>query len=48
MNGLFAEHAIVASAKLWRGADRKFVMGLARRAANDPVPVIGDEVDLNL
>ena len=32
MNGLFAEHAIVASAKLWRGADRKWVVGLARRA----------------
>ena len=32
MNGLFAEHAIVASTKLWRGADRKWVVGLARRA----------------
>lgn len=33
MNGLFADHAILANAQLWRGADRKWVVGLARRAA---------------
>jgi RecA-family ATPase len=32
MNALFAECAIVANAELWRGGDRKWVMGLARRA----------------
>jgi RecA-family ATPase len=32
MNALFADQAIVANAQLWRGADRKWVMGLARRA----------------
>ena len=35
MNVLFAEHAIVANAQLWRGADRKWVLGLARRAPGE-------------
>jgi hypothetical protein len=46
MEGLFAEHAIVANAKLWRGADRKWVVGLARRAPEDAPPA-SEEVDLN-
>lgn len=37
MNELFAEKAIVASAELWRGADRKPVLGIARRSADRPV-----------
>ena len=43
MNALFADQAIVASAELWRGADRKFVLGIARRTPSEPA---GD-VDLN-
>jgi RecA-family ATPase len=33
MNDLFAESAIIAGAELWRGADRKQVLGIARRGA---------------
>jgi hypothetical protein len=33
MNELFAEDEIVASVELWRGADRKRVVGIARLAA---------------
>jgi hypothetical protein len=32
MEALFAEGTLVANAELWRGADRKPVLGLARRA----------------
>ena len=40
MNELFAEDEIVASVELWRGADRKRVVGIARLAASEPgVPV---------
>jgi RecA-family ATPase len=33
MNNLFADGVIVANAKLWTGADRKPVLGIARRGA---------------
>ena len=46
MEGLFADQSIVANAQLWRGADRKWVVGLARRNPADPPPV-EDGVDLN-
>jgi hypothetical protein len=35
MNALFADRAITANAELWRGADRKFVLGIARLAPGD-------------
>jgi hypothetical protein len=46
MNALFSENAIVANAELWRGADRKWVVGIARRAPRQSEPA-GDGVDLN-
>ena len=48
MNALFAEQAIVASAKLWRGADRKWSWSaLARRAPGDAGALDRGRVDLN-
>ena len=46
MNALFSENAIVANAELWRGADRKWVVGIARRAPGQSEPG-GGGVDLN-
>ena len=47
MNALFAEQAIVANAELWRGGDRKWIVGLARRAPGDGDAPNDDGVDLN-
>ena len=46
MNLLFAENAIVANAELWRGGDRKWVLGLARRPPSQGEPEAAG-VDLN-